>query len=181
MAQSPLQKFFSGKINWQESYASLILGGIIVVILGLLVANFLTRKTAQIGNGEQTVQSEEQAAKGQQHRVSAGESLSKIAQKYYGNQELWPVLARVNNIANPNIIFVDASLTIPAKNEAEEVRGQITTTSYQVQQGDTLFSIAEKVYGDGSRWPVLHRANGSRRLANGNPLVFAGSTIVIPR
>lgn len=33
-------------------------------------------------------------------------------------------------------------------------------STYRVKHGDTLFAIAHRVYGDGSSWPVIARANG---------------------
>jgi nucleoid-associated protein YgaU len=57
----------------------------------------------------------------------------------------------------------------------------MTQTSYKVQSGDTLFTIAEKMYGNGSRWQAISKANNLGTLPNGNPLVFADSTIKIPR
>jgi nucleoid-associated protein YgaU len=169
--------------NWQESYASLVLGAIIVIILGLLVANYFTRRNQQqIETGEQTTQAEQQTQQAQQgYKVVEGDSLSKISEKTYGSQDFWPVLAQVNNITNPNLIFVDATLKLPSKTDVETMKTEMTVTSYQVQQGDTLFSIAQKVYGDGSKWPTLDKANGVGRLANGNPLIFAGNTLIIPR
>jgi len=169
--------------NWQESYASLVLGAIIVIILGLLVANYFTRRNQeQIGTGQQTTQTEEQAQQAErEYKVVKGDSLAKISEKTYGSQEFWPVLASVNNIANPNLIFADTALKLPSKTDVETMKTEMTVTSYQVQQGDTLFSIAQKVYGDGSKWTVLDKANGVGRLTNGNPLIFAGSTLVIPR
>jgi len=186
MAKSGLvvqtRRYFK-KFNWQESYASLVLGAIIVIILGLLVANYFTRRNQQqIDIGEQTTQAEQQAQQTpQEYKVAEGDSLSKISEKTYGSQDFWPVLARVNNIANPNIIFVNSTLNLPQKAEVESMRSEMTATSYKVQEGDTLFSIAQKVYGDGSKWTVLDKPNGVGRLANGNPLIFAGSTLVIPR
>lgn len=185
MAKSPLAKFLSGKINWQESYASLILGAIIVIILGLLVANFLTRRnTQEIGTGEQIQQTEEEATApqaGSEYTIRENDSLSKISEQVYGSQSFWPAIAKVNNIASPNSILVGNKLQLPAKEELAQTQTADTSTTYQVQAGDTFFTIAEKVYGDGSRWQVLHSANGLRRLPNGNPLVFADSTIVVPR
>ena len=185
MAKSTLKQFKKSltKIKWQESYASFILGAIIVIVLGLLIANFFSKRDQQIDMGEQTTLTEEQAKAQaeQEYKVVAGDSLSKISEKLYGSQELWPVLARENNIVNPNIIFVDATLKIPAKSDAEKIKSEMAITSYQVQSGDTLFLIAEKVYGDGSKWKVLNQANNVGRLPNGNPLIFAGSTLVIPR
>ena len=175
---------FSG-FNFQESYPSLILGAIILIILGLLVANFFSRRgDEEIGIGEQVEQTIEEAepTEGSQYTIRENDSLSKISEAVYGEQDYWPQLAGINNISNPNRILVGNTLEIPAKDELEPVAVQETlATTYVVQEGDTFFLIAEKVYSDGSRWGDLFRANGSRRLPNGNPLVFAGSTITIPR
>ncbi|MBI2327508.1 LysM peptidoglycan-binding domain-containing protein [Candidatus Curtissbacteria bacterium] len=179
-----LNKLFFKDINWQESYAGLILGAIIVVVLGLLVANYFTRKNSEPAKGVETIQTEEedqQKTQSLEYKVVAGDSLSLISQKYYGTFDFWPVLASVNKISNSNLIYVDTTLTIPPKAEVDEKMKFLGATSYRVQEGETFFSIAQKVYGDGSRWPILHQANGSLRLPNGNPLVFAGSTIVVPR
>lgn len=178
-------------INWQESYAPLVLGAIIVVILGLLVANYFTKRNQEIGNeGVQTTQ-EEQAAQQQEqekanqaqgnYKVVAGDSLSAIAQKQYGSQDYWPIIARANNIANPNILFADSQITLPSKAEADTIRQDMTATSIQVKEGDTISAIAERVYGDLYKWPQIAKANNVGYLPNGNPLIFAGSTLAIPR
>ena len=182
MAQKTFKRWLKkvSRVKWSESYAQLLLGAIIVVVLGLLVANYFSKKGEQIDEGQQTTQ-EQEAAPTQEYKVFAGDSLSKISEKFYESQEFWPVLARVNKIGNPNLIFVDATLAVPSKEEANIIKTEMTITSYQVKEGDTLFLIAEKVYGDRSRWVVLDKANRVGRLPNGNPLIFAGSTIVIPR
>jgi nucleoid-associated protein YgaU len=178
------------KKDWQENYASFILGAIIVVILGLLVANFITNRNKDIAKtGEQSsAMSEEKndsvIANGSSkdgYKVQANDSLSKIAEKVYGDKMLWPVLAKANDIKNPNLIYVDMSLTIPTKEEAGKVKEAMSQTSYTVNNGDTLFKIAETVYGDGSKWRLIDSANKVGRLPNGNPLIFAGNTLVIPR
>ncbi len=171
------------KVNWQENYAGLILGAIIVVILGLLVANFFSKKGQEIGTGANTSLGEEQqqAESPSQYKVESGDSLSAISEKTYGSQDFWPVLARVNNIANPNIIYAGNNLELPSKDKASEIKAQMTQTAYQVQSGDTLFLVAQKMYGDGSQWVRIDVANHVGRLPNGNPLIFAGNTLIIPR
>ena len=165
----------------QENWTSFIIGLVIIVIIGLLVGNFLSnKKNEMIDNGEQTT-SMEASPSPSSYKVAAGDSLSKISEKYYQDQTYWPLLARLNNISNPNVIYVDSSLNIPAKAEADQMRSQMTQTTYKVEAGDTLFTIAQKMYGDGSKWPQLARANNLGKLPNGNPLVFADSTITIPR
>jgi len=171
------------KINWQENYAGLILGAIIVVILGLLIANFFSKKNQEIGTGAKISASEEQqqGETANQYEVKSGDSLSAISEQIYGSQDFWPVLARVNNIANPNIIYAGNKLDLPSKDKANEIKDQMTQTTYQVQAGDTLFAIAQKMYGNGSQWTRIDVANRVGRLPNGNPLIFAGNTLTIPR
>lgn len=45
--------------------------------------------------------------------VKEGDSLSKIARDVLGNIELWPVIAAMNNIINPDLIFPGQSLQLP--------------------------------------------------------------------
>lgn len=176
--------FLNFNINWQDSYGTFVLIAIIVIVLGLLVANFFSNRSEEIGEGEQTEQTVEEATKptaGTEYTVRENDSLSKIAEEVYGSQSYWPQIAQVNKIANPNRILVDAKLQLPSKEEIEQTKTAMTQTTYKVEKGDTFFTIAEKVYGDGSKWKVLHQANGGRFLPNGNPLVFADTTIRVPR
>jgi nucleoid-associated protein YgaU len=50
-----------------------------------------------------------------QDTVQAGDTLSSLAQKWYGDANLWPRLfeANRNQIVNPNLIFVGQVLRIP--------------------------------------------------------------------
>lgn len=176
----------SSKKNWQENYASFILGAIIVVILGLLVANFITNRGRSSietpDEAEMTSEMEAQkAAAAQEYKVKAGDSLSKIAQEVYGDRMMWPVIASANKIANPNIINVDATIKVPSKEEAGKIQEEMKATTYTVVKGDTLFGIAQKMYGNGYRWGEIDRANKVGRLFNGNPLIIEGTTLTIPR
>ena len=55
----------------------------------------------------------------------------------------------------------------------------MSVQTYTVQPGDTLFQIAEKVYGDGNQWHLIYEAN--RNVIGGNPdQIQAGMVLVIP-
>ena len=170
--------------NREESYSGLILGAIIVVILGLLVANYFSKKNLQPSSEEEISQIQgenQQSSQELEYKVEPNDSLSAISMKYYGTFDYWPVLASVNNIANPNLIYKDTTIKVPSKSEAEQLKAQMSITSYEIQPGDTLFTIAMQVYGDGSKWTLLDRVNKVGRLPNGNSLIFAGNKLVIPR
>jgi hypothetical protein len=49
---------------------------------------------------------------------------------------------------------------------------------YVVQPGDSLFAIAQRMYGDGRLWPVLFAANADV-IRNPN-LIFAGQRLRMP-
>ena len=186
MARRAKSKFSLNNIKWQDSYGSIILGAIIVVIIGLLVANFISKRNQEIDGGIKTeeaaqIESTDEAKPGQDYKITAGDSLSKISEKSYGSMDFWPALAQANKIANPNLIYTDTTIKIPAKEEAEKISSDMKVTSYKVQEGDTLFTISEKMYGNGSQWRRIDSANKVGRLPNGNPLIFTGSTITIPR
>jgi len=71
--------------------------------------------------------------------------------------------------------------------EAAEAGGTETTRTtvpatgqtYTVKRGDTLWAIAKRFYGDGSKWPTIYNAN--RGVIGGNPnLILPGQVLVIP-
>ena len=61
--------------------------------------------------------------------------------------------------------------------------GDIDKGSYTVKSGDTLWEIAEAVYGDGSQWVKILDANSGQVgfLANGSQaLIVTGQQLLIP-
>lgn len=53
----------------------------------------------------------------QQYTVASGDSLSRIAQRFYGDAKLWPLIHAANPdlIKNPDLIQVGWTLAIPPK------------------------------------------------------------------
>lgn len=53
----------------------------------------------------------------QEYTVAGGDSLSKIAKRFYGDAKLWPLIHEANRelIKNPDLIQVGWTLTIPPK------------------------------------------------------------------
>jgi LysM repeat protein len=72
-------------------------------------------------------------AYGRQHVVGAGESLSLIADMY---EVTVGQLVDLNGIADPNLIFPGQTIDVPG--------GDASTSTYEVQSGDTLSGIAAK-------------------------------------
>lgn len=53
-----------------------------------------------------------------------------------------------------------------------------TTKTHPVEKGDTLWGIAKKYYGDGSKYKVIHEANKDK-VSNPN-LIYPGQVLTIP-
>jgi nucleoid-associated protein YgaU len=80
---------------------------------------------------------------------------------------------RVTPEATEGVDGADEEGDDAAEGEADGDTGTVTT--YTVEAGDTLYAIAEKVYGDGSQFRAIAEANGidtSNRLTVGQELTI---------
>lgn len=82
------------------------------------------------------------------YEVVAGDTLSKLAQVFYGDASLFPVIAVANGIADPDVLTVGQELLIP-----------YITLRHTVSPGDTLSELAQHFYGDETLFPVIAAAN----------------------
>lgn len=106
------------------------------------------------------------SADGVRHTIVVGDTLSGIAYLYGVTVE---VVAEVNGIADPNVIFPGEELDIPGLRHDEAAE----SGTYTVQPGDTLSEIADR---HAALISDLQAANG---LADAN-LIFPGQTLTIP-
>jgi len=112
---------------------------------------------------------------GGQYVVKRGDTLWDIASATMGNPVLWPTLYEANRsvISRPNLIHPGQTLVIPTVT-SRSPRGTRT-----VRRGDTLWDIAQSVYGDPLRWKDLYEAN--RAIISNPNLIHPGQTLVLPR
>lgn len=184
-----------------ENYLSLGLGILVVVVIGALIFNYVSGRRGQ--PSEEAATTEEQKAEEQSqsdevslpatHKVAQGEDLWKISELYYKTGYNWVDIAQANNLTNPDLLLADTELTIPkvepkvlaAATQAQTIlnetkspeTGAITSESYTVAQGDNLWKIAVRAYGDGYKWVDIAKANNL-----GNPdLIYTGNDLKIPR
>src|SRR5215475_9641459 len=97
------------------------------------------------------------------HTVVAGETLSALALRFYGDAELYRLIATASGIANPNVINVGQRLIMP------------DFTKYTVVAGDTLSALAVHFYGDAAFYPLIAKVNG---IADPN-VINVGQVLVI--
>lgn len=190
---SYFSSFFS-QIKFGESYTSLILGAVVVIIGLVLVLSLFKGKNNQIQPIQQTdsvktMQVQETKTAEKTYIVKSGDDLWHISETLYGSGYSWIELANANNIDNPSIIYTGTKLTVPnIKPEVVKAdqpttqltvqsENKITTTTYKIVSGDDLWDIAIRAYGDGYKWVEIAKANN---LANPS-LIHADNTLNIPR
>jgi len=183
--------FFS-KIKWTESYVSLLVGLIVVVVIVALGIFFVRSQkptqtsSTKFGPSSQT-QKEKNAKKDQRtYTVKSGDNLWKISEDFYKSGYNWVDIAKANNLENPGKIFAGNKIVIPKVEpkaitvvalKKEEVGKSIAGNSYTIEKGDNLWDIAVRAYGDGFSWTRIAKANSLE-----NPdLIFSGNVLKIPR
>lgn len=188
-----------------ESYTSLILG-IIVVILAviLLAALFRNRDFSGIAPANQPVKETSSTNTGPKetpgeegkYTVKEGDTLWSIAAVAYNDGYRWIEIAKLNNLPSADVIVVGTVITLPEQAAptkavaANPIQGQsalqmesqsqvadnIADASYTIKANDTLWDIAVRRYNDGYRWPEIARANNIT-----NPdLIFIGNSLKLP-
>lgn len=167
----------------------MVLGALIILITGFYVLRYFRNLETEgllPENGQNQDSGSEEAAEGDYVTVE-GDTLWSIAESQYGDGFVWQAIAEANEISNPSEIEVGQSLVLPEIANREPVSAQpqmndvagnaISGATYEVQKGDTLWSIAVRAYGDGYRWIDVARENN---LDQPN-IIHAGNVLTLPR
>lgn len=103
------------------------------------------------------------------YTVVRGDSLWKIAARYYGSGSRWRNIYEDNAaiIRSPGLLYAGQQLRIRIfRTESTETpttaainTAGIGESSYRVQKGDSLWAIAHKVYGKGNQWNRIYEVN----------------------
>ncbi len=182
-------KNYLKKLNFPESYVSIILGFLIVVVGGLLVNNYMKSRQGQINTSDKdsgVIKQEEQKLAENlptTYTVSENDTLWSIAEKYYGSGYNWVIIAKENKLANANKIEKGQQLNIPKGEVIKPSANSIVSPdavqpeNYTVVKGDNLWKIAVEKYADGYAWVKIAKAN---KLVNPN-LIHAGNILQLPK
>ena len=183
------------KLKLNESTISMILGALVIVVVGALIFNYFQgvkeEKPAEVVT-EEGIELVEEEGKlvpvglPRVHQVTQGENLWAIAERYYGSGYNWVDIAEENRLPNANLLTSGQEITIPKAEirkptidiaEPKLASPTITGDTYTVVNGDHLWGIALRAYGDGYRWMEIAQANN---LESPN-LIHAGNVLTLPR
>src|SRR3990167_5386923 len=143
MARSKNSNNFLSQVKWGESYTSLFLGAVVVVVALILVFSFLRGKNVQNEQTQSTSTEDQQSISGQKtYVVKQGDNLWQIAETIYGSGYNWVDLASTNKLSNPSVLYVGTKLSVPNVKPktvtlaAEKIVNPITGASYIIVKGD---------------------------------------------
>lgn len=110
---------FNWDVQNNRSIVNLILGAAVLVILGVVLFNFLSKSNNNLGPAQQTENTQTptgDVAKDQlpgNYTVKDGDTLFLIAQKYYDDGYKFDQIAQANNLTDANSLQVGQVLSIP--------------------------------------------------------------------
>jgi hypothetical protein len=127
------------------------------------------------------------------YTVLAGDNLSRIAQRFYGDPTRFSQIVAANlgrdqpgglTLRDARFIYPGWQLVIPAPTQTIHTDSD-GTRWYTVRAGDTLWGISARLLGDGTRYPELFADNHGAELGDGhvlnNPnLIWPGLHLRLP-
>jgi len=168
---------------------STALGILIVIVVGMLTYRYFRQEKEVSVQKESTEEPPE--AEGVPtppaelpvvYKVVRGDTLWRIAEKFYRSGYNWVDIARENGLKNPNLISVGQSLKIPDVKPRTVTVAKVASIrpgKYTVQKGDWLSKIALRAYGDMFAWEKIYEAN--KETIGPNPhLIEPGMVLTIP-
>ena len=126
----------------------------------------------------------------QSYTVKEGDSLASIWRDLTGTERGWEQLQQANPGLDPSRLKIGQVLKVPDWKSSAAPAGKSTTPttapaatpgSYTVQGGDTLSSIATKVYGDSKLWKRIYDANKDAIGADPGALKVGQSLRIPPK
>lgn len=184
-------KKFKKNLNLPESYISMGLGLLVVIVAGMLIFNYFKAnqvKDTQTSQSSTEFSDEKKAepvvSLPTTYQVVSGDNLWSIAEKHYHSGYNWVNIARENKLENPDVIRSGQTLSIP---KAETISGvttvplqpgeRIEANTHTITVGDNLWHIALRTYGDGYMWVKIAEVNN---LSNPN-VIHVGNVLKLPR
>jgi nucleoid-associated protein YgaU len=124
--------------------------------------------------------------------VQPGDNFSVIAQKLYGSARHYTAIEQANPGVDSRRLQVGQVIRVPDRDSVvstpavstvaavETAPASVDTSrQYRVQPNDSLYKIAQTLYGDGSRWEEIYQIN--RQAIGENPAnLKVGQVLALP-
>lgn len=95
-----------------------------------------------------------------------GDTLYRIADKFYGNGSKWPEIKQVNAELQESALEIGQEVIIPdipvldnLQNAPMYKEKKIAKIIYKVKWGDSLYKMADTLYGTGKKWEIIFENN----------------------
>ena len=85
-----------------------------------------------------------------------------------------------------NVTFVDSKPKVSVENTRPSNNAPTSNKTHTVVKGDCLWAIAQKYYGNGSKYPVIYEANKTlidsvnNKYGNSKYTIYSGQVLTIP-
>jgi len=147
----------------REETISMLLGLAVVAIVVFLIFNFIQRRKGNISLPGISQKNEAVVVKESpgKYDVKKGDSLWKIASRVYGDGYKWQLIARENNLSDPDQIEIGQKLMVPTLTPAQKEVTEIPS-EHKVLRGESLWKIATLYYSDGFRWTKIWELNRNK-------------------
>jgi nucleoid-associated protein YgaU len=129
--------------------------------------------------------------------VKGGDTPATIAREHLGDASRWTEIARLNPGLDAKSLKIGQTLKLPEGAAAQTAGAQAAATTqkpgaapgspaasgeplavHRIGQGDTFYKLAQKYYGDASRWKLIQDANPT--VAGGVSAMRLDSELIIP-
>jgi len=163
-----MKKALQRSLKTPDAILSMLIGFAVIITVGFALFKVIQTTTLQkLAELTKPATDETKITLPAVHTTKDGENLWVISETYYKTGYNWVDIAEENKLENPDLIYPEQKLTIPAVSprtpEGELVPAAATVkakhTSYTIVEGDTLWDIAMKEYNDNYRWPDIASFN----------------------
>ncbi len=105
----------SGDVQSNQSKLSMVLGGLIILVVGILIFNYFNKGSQEVGPAQQVEQEGDVSPESLpgKYTIKEGDTLFTIAEKYYNDGYKYPEIANANSLTNVDAIEVGQTLEIP--------------------------------------------------------------------